>query len=133
MSDAPREEEQVTVNILDIDHWSAGGAVAVLDRHWKTERFSFKLSETQPVKALSAGARGKYANMVPNLLAVSYSKMNDEPWKITGLRVYGQMEKDPEQGTVNIYPHEELWSEERSKHSRIPAWIREAALKATPK
>lgn len=123
----------MVTTILDLDHWSAGDAVAELNRTWKTERKTFRLSNTQPVKALSAGARGKYANMVPTLLAVQYSQMNDEPWKIIGLRVYGRMEKEPDKQTVNIYPHEELWGEERSKHSRIPAWIREAAVKAMPK
>lgn len=119
--------------ILDLDHWSAGDAVAELRSKMLTARLSFTLTNANPIKSLAAGARGKYANMIPTQLCVEYFKNNDEPWKISGLRVYGRMEKDPDTTTLNIYPHDELWSEERAKHSRIPAWIRDAALKAMPK
>lgn len=135
------------MTILDLNNWSAKGATAELLRkrivyteHWVghdgyaprqikcvTMRLSFRLSNAPPVLSLCSVGRGKKTNdLIPDLLAVEYSKMNDGEWRVTALRVYGKREDKPEESAVNIYPHDKL------NGLRIPAWIRDAAIDGMP-
>ena len=118
----------MTINVLDLENWSAQGATAELVRKTLTVRLSFQLNGAPDVKLLSSIGRGNARRMVPNLLVVEYSKMNDGPWKITLLRTYGHQMDEPDKSVVNIYPHDSLYN-----NMMVPAWIRDAAYDGMPK
>lgn len=117
----------MTTTILDLENWSAQGATAELLRKTLTVRLSFRLNEAPVILSLASVGRGNKHGMVPTLLAVEYSKMNDDEWRVTALRAYGYRADKPEEKEVNIYPHESMYNR------IVPAWIRDAAYGGMPK
>lgn len=130
----------MTTMILDLDNWTAKGAVAELRRKTLSVRLSFDLRNAPAIPAIAFVGRGNVGmTMIPNLMAVEYSKTNNEPWKIVGLRVYGKITYDgpPEKGedgveeyrpdvAVNVYNHDKLGT------ATVPAWIRDGAIAGMP-
>lgn len=120
----------ITKTILDLENWSARGATAELARKCLTVRLSFRLNNAPAVRSLASAGQGIERSMIPNLLAVEYSKTSNDSikgkWVITLLRVYGYMEGKPENNALNVYPHDNLESR------LIPAWIRDAAISVMP-
>lgn len=114
------------MTVLDLENWSAGDAIAELVRKTLKVRLNFKLTGAPGVRYLASVGRGNDCRMVPTVLAVEYSKVNDEPWAITTLRMYGHVEGKPDETALNIYPHDRMFD------ARIPAWVRDAAYAGMP-
>lgn len=116
----------MTTTILDLENWTAQGATAVLIRKKLTVRLSFQLNGAPPVRSLASVGRGNDCNMVPVLLAVEYSKTDNDEWEVTMLRMYGHKEHSDETA-LNVYPHDTLHDK------RVPAWVRDAVYGGMPK
>lgn len=126
--------------IIDLDHRMAGESYAELIRKTLKVRLSFKLTNARIIKSIPTIGRGnEIVYMSPRIMAVEYLKLNDDPWKIVGLRVYGKLVYGSEpkldgkgepvwraEDGVNIYNHDNL------NGSAVPAWIRDAAIAGTP-
>lgn len=115
----------MSMTVLDLDNWAAQGATAELMSKKLGVRLAFKLNEAPSIKVISSIGRGKESRMTPTVLVLEYTKTNDDEWCVSVLRVYGRDVSDGS-SALNIYPHEDL------SDSRIPAWIRDAAIKGMP-
>lgn len=124
------------MTILDLENWSAQGAVAELRRKVLTVRLSFDLRGAPNIKLIATADGG---NMNPDLMVIEYSKQNDEPWRVTNLRVYGKpiyttdpfvdgfgIEEYRPTVVVNVYNHDNI------NTTTVPAWIRDAAISGMP-